>query len=62
MCPAEAIKADNEPELEKWPALNAEYALTWPNITEHKESPADAKSYDGMAGKFEKFFSPEPGQ
>ncbi|TJV70674.1 MAG: DUF3470 domain-containing protein, partial [Mesorhizobium sp.] len=27
-----------------------------------KEPPADAKSFDGEAGKFEKYFSPEPGQ
>ena len=61
-CPAEAIKADNEPETEKWLKLNAEYALAWPNITKRKEPPADAKNYDSMADKFEKLFSPEPGQ
>jgi ferredoxin len=61
-CPAEAIKADTEPELEKWLKLNADYALTWPNIVKRKEPPDDAKSFDGMADKFEKFFSPEPGQ
>ena len=25
------------------------------------ESPADAKDFDGVAGKFEKYFSPGPG-
>jgi len=32
-CPAEAIKPDTEPGLEKWLGLNAEYAKAWPNIT-----------------------------
>jgi ferredoxin len=61
-CPAEAIKADTEPELEKWLALNAEYALKWPSITEYKEPPVDAKAYDGMPDKFKKYFSAEPDQ
>jgi ferredoxin len=61
-CPAEAIKADTEPALEKWLSLNAEYAQTWPNITQRRDLPADAKEYDGVASKFENFFSREPGQ
>ena len=60
-CPAEAIKPDTEPALEKWLALNAEYAAKWPNIAEFKEPPADAKEHDGKADKFEKYFSAEPG-
>ena len=61
-CPVEAIKPDTEPGLEKWLALNAEYAKTWPNITVKKEAPADAKEWEGKPDKFEKYFSPEPGQ
>jgi ferredoxin len=61
-CPAEAIKADTDPDLEKWLALNAEYAPKWPNITKFKEPPPDAKDFDGQPGKFEKYFSPEPGE
>ena len=60
-CPADAIKPDTEPGLEKWLEVNAEYAKSWPNITQKKESPADAKDFEGMEGKFEKFFSPAPG-
>jgi ferredoxin len=41
--------------------VNAEYAKTWPNITQKKEMPSDAKEFDGVEGKFDKFFSPEPG-
>ena len=60
-CPAEAIKPDTEPGLEKWLEVNAEYAKSWPNITQKKDAPADAKDFDGMEGKFEKYFSPNPG-
>ena len=55
-CPAEAIKPDTEPSLEKWAALNAEYALVWPNISEKGTPPADAKEWDGVVDKFMKFF------
>ncbi len=60
-CPAEAIKPDTEPGLEKWLELNAEYAKSWPNITIKREPPADAKEWDGVADKL-KHFSPSPGQ
>ncbi|MDO9297675.1 ferredoxin FdxA [Bradyrhizobium sp.] len=60
-CPADAIKPDTEPGLEKWLEVNTEYAKTWPNITQKKPEPPDAKEFDGMAGKFEKYFSPAPG-
>ncbi len=59
-CPANAIKPDTESDLDKWLKLNAEYASVWPNITTKVEPPDDAKDYDGMAGKLEKFFSPKP--
>src|SRR5258708_38541795 len=60
-CPADAIKPDTEPGLEKWLEVNTEYAKGWPNITQKKESPPDAKDFEGMEGKFEKFLSPGPG-
>ncbi|MCC2651601.1 MAG: ferredoxin [Microvirga sp.] len=52
-CPAEAIKPDAEPGLEQWLKLNADMAKSWPNITLKKDAPADAKEFDGVAGKFE---------
>jgi ferredoxin len=61
-CPAKAIFADTEPGLERWLALNAEFAQLWPNIAVKRDPPADAKAFDGETGKFEKYFSPEPGQ
>jgi ferredoxin len=50
-CPVDAIKPDTEPGLDKWP-----------NITIKREPPADAKEFEGVEGKLEKYFSPEPGE
>jgi ferredoxin len=61
-CPADAIKPDTEPGLDKWLQINTEYAEKWPNITAKKEPPEDAKKFDGETGKFEKYFSAEPGE
>jgi len=60
-CPADAIKPDTAPDVARWLEVNARYSQVWPNITEQKEPPADAEEFDGMAGKFEKFFSVEAG-
>ena len=60
-CPAEAIMPDTEEGVEKWAELNREYSPQWPNITRKAESPGDADEFKGVAGKFEKFFSPKPG-
>ncbi|MCP5001597.1 MAG: ferredoxin family protein [Hyphomicrobiales bacterium] len=61
-CPVEAIKPDTEPGLEKWLEINTEFAEKWPNITMKKDEMPEADKYDGMEGKFEKFFSAEPGE
>ena len=61
-CPVEAIKPDTEPDLEKWLEVNAEYAAVWPNITIKRDPPADSDEYRDVQGKFEKYFSPEPGE
>ena len=52
-CPVDAIFADDEvPEdQEALIELNAELAELWPNITEIKESPADAEEWDGKPDK-----------
>ena len=42
--------------------MNREYAEKWPNITRKGEAPADADEYKGMDGKYEKFFSQNPGK
>ena len=60
-CPVEAIKPDTEPGLEKWLELNRKFSETWPNITSKKEPPPDADSHKTEEGKFDKYFSPDPG-
>jgi ferredoxin len=61
-CPVEAIKPDTEPGLEKWLELNRKFSETWPNITSKKDALADADKYKDEPAKFEKYFSPEPGE
>ena len=60
-CPAEAISPDTEPGLDKWLELNTEYVAKWPNITVKKDAMPEAKEMDGVTGKLENHFSPEPG-
>jgi ferredoxin len=60
-CPAEAIKPDTEPGLDKWLKLNADFASIWPNITQKREALPEAKEFDGIEEKFEKYFSDKPG-
>ena len=62
-CPAEAIFPDTDPAAEpKWLQLNRDYASAWPNITRSKPPPPDADALNGVPGKFDQFFSPEPGE
>ena len=60
-CPPEAILPDTDAEAEKWLALNSTYSEEWPNITRKGDAPADAKEFDDVKDKYEKFFSPKPG-
>ena len=60
-CPAEAILPDTENGLEKWLELNRTYSESWPNITQKGDVPADADAMKDVQGKFEQFFSAEPG-
>ena len=52
-CPVDAIFSEDEvPEdQQQFFELNAELAEIWPNITEIKDSPADAEEWDGKLGK-----------
>ena len=60
-CPAEAIIPDTDGAADRWMELNREYATKWPNLTRKKDAPADADANKGVDGKFEKFFSQNPG-
>lgn len=59
-CPADAIRADTEPDAQDWVAFNARYAALWPVITEMKDPLPEAAVMDGRAGKLETHFSPRP--
>jgi ferredoxin len=60
-CPADAIKPDTKKGLEQWLKLNKEMAKIWPNISHKRKHEADAKDFNGVEDKYEKFFSPDPG-
>lgn len=61
-CPIDAIKPDSDDGVEKWVEINRTYAEKWPNITVTVDAPADADDFDGIEGKFEKYFSEKPGE
>jgi len=64
-CPADAIFQDSnlQPETaEFWIEHNRKYAELWPNITEARPAPADAKDWEGIPNKLEEHFSEKPGE
>ena len=52
-CPVDAILSEDDLSEEEqiYLELNTELAEIWPNITEMKEAPADAKDWEGKPGK-----------
>ena len=61
-CPVEAILPDTEDNVERWVEINTTYSEIWPNITKKGISPDDSDDYQSETGKFDKYFSPEPGK
>ena len=61
-CPVDAIKPDTEPSLDRWLDINRQYSEVWPNITTKKPAPPDADAFVSEPGKFDKYFSPNPGE
>ena len=59
-CPAGAILPDSLVEP-RWTELNARLARVWPLIRTRGRPFADADAYSGVEGKFEEFFTEEPG-
>ena len=57
-----AIVPDSDGKAEKWLKLNADFAAQWPNITRKGTPPPDADAWKGVPGKFDKYFSAEPGE
>ena len=61
-CPADAIKPDTEPGLEKWLELNAEFAKTWPNITVKREAAGGRQGIRRRARQVREVLLAEPRQ
>lgn len=62
-CPIDAIVFDTEPRAAPWLELNAKYSKLWPNVTFNGgQTPSDADQFRSQSGKFERYFSPDPGQ
>lgn len=59
-CPAEAIQSGSEANIE-WQERNREMAKVWPNITKTKPPLPDADKFKLEKGKYEKYFSTNPG-
>ena len=60
-CPVEAIIPDTDPETDVWVERNRVWSEKWPNSTRKGEPPADADTYKDETGKFEKYFTENPG-
>ena len=60
--PRRGDQARHRAEPGDWLKLHADYARSWPNITQKKDAPSDAKDWDGVSGKFEAHFSASPGK
>ena len=59
-CPADAIRPDTDPDMERWVAFNATYAALWPVITTARDPLPDADAHDGLPDKLGTLFSPAP--
>ena len=54
VCPVKAIVPDIHGGIESFIKLNAELASVWPNITQKKDAPPDAKDWEDKPGKIDK--------
>ena len=61
-CPAEAIKPDTEPGLERWLKINADLAK---KLAEHHAEEGRPRGRQGVrrrAGKYDTYFTTNPGE
>jgi ferredoxin len=61
-CPADAIRPDTEPDMEKWVEFNRKYSEAWPVIITKKDQLPEAEEMDGVENKLETHFSEKPGE
>ncbi len=50
-CPADAIRPDTEPDMEKWVEFNRKYSLAWPVIVTRKDPLPEAEARDWRDGQ-----------
>lgn len=60
-CPVNAIISDSDSRAAKWLSFNRQYAAMWPRITKKGEPPTDAAEWNGVPGKYPKYFKAESG-
>ena len=48
--------------MEPWVEFNRTYSEQWPVITRKKDPLPTAEEMDGVTGKLDKYFSPNPGE
>ena len=56
-CPADAIRPDTEPDMEKWVDFNRKFSESWPVIITKKDQLPEAEDRDCEEDKLEKYFS-----
>jgi ferredoxin len=62
-CPVAAIVSDTDDRaLDKWLELNRKYSQEWPNVTVNRGPLPEADNHKDEEGKYEKYFSPQPGE
>ena len=61
-CPVDAIVPDTEPGAENWVEFNRKYSEKWPVLTTRRDPLEGAEEKEGEEGKFEKYFSENPGE
>ena len=61
-CPVEAIHPDSDDMSQAWVEHNRKFAESWPNITRKGTPPADGDTFKDEKGKFDKYFSANPGK
>ena len=59
-CPADAIRADTEGDMDQWVDFNRKYAEQWPVILAAKDPLPEADTMDGASGKLEAHFNENP--
>ncbi len=59
-CPADAIRADTEDNMQEWVEFNRKYSEVWPVILSAKDPLPEAEEMDGKADKLTTAFSESP--